>query len=51
MVRKTGLTPGAVAWGGWSDFNMLQRYYAHELPPQLTECADALASMTKVDGA
>lgn len=44
-VRKTGLTPGVQTWGGWSDFSMMSRYYAHALPAGLSEVADELGSM------
>jgi len=45
MVRRKGLTRAAQEWGGWSDFNMLSRHYAHALPAQLMEASDELASM------
>lgn len=48
MVRRVGLTRAAQEWGGWSDFEMLSRYYAHALPPGLCQAADELASI--VDG-
>jgi integrase len=45
MVRRTGLTRAAQEWGGWSDFNMMSRHYAHALPAGLTQAADELASI------
>lgn len=45
MVRRTGLTVAAQHWGGWSDFSMMQKYYAHALPAGLDQAADELASM------
>jgi len=45
MVRRTGLTVAAQHWGGWSDFAMLQKYYAHALPAGLDQAADELSSM------
>lgn len=47
MVRRTGLTRAAQEWGGWSDYNMMTRYYAHALPAQLDQAADELASMAE----
>lgn len=49
MIRRTGITRAAQEWGGWSDFAMLSKYYAHALPPQLTEASDELASMADND--
>lgn len=49
MVRRTGLTVAAQHWGGWSDFAMLQRYYAHALPAGLDQAADELSSMAAND--
>ena len=51
MVRRTGLTVAAQHWGGWSDFAMMQKYYAHALPPGLDGAADELASMAMNDNA
>jgi len=45
MVRRTGLTRAAQEWGGWSDFNMLSKHYAHALPAQLEQASDELASI------
>jgi len=45
MVRRRGITRAAQEWGGWSDFDMLSRYYAHALPPGLDQAADELASI------
>jgi integrase len=45
MVRRTGLTVAAQHWGGWSDFSMMQKYYAHALPAGLDQAADELSSM------
>jgi integrase len=49
MVRRTGLTVGAQHWGGWSDFSMMQKYYAHALPAGLDQVADELSSMAAND--
>lgn len=49
MVRRTGLTVAAQHWGGWSDFSMMQKYYAHALPPGLDQAADELSSMAAND--
>ncbi len=49
MVRRTGLTVAAQHWGGWSDFSMMQKYYAHALPPGLDQASDELASMAAND--
>jgi len=49
MVRRTGLTVAAQHWGGWSDFAMMQRYYAHALPAGLDQAADELSSMAAND--
>jgi integrase len=45
MVRRLGLTRAAQEWGGWSDFAMLSKYYAHALPAGLDQAADELASI------
>lgn len=45
MIRRLGLTRAAQEWGGWSDFAMLSRYYAHALPAQLSQASDELASI------
>ena len=45
MVRRTGLTVEAQRWGGWSSFTMMERHYAHALPPRLHQASDELASM------
>jgi integrase len=45
MVRRIGLTRGAQEWGGWSNFTMLSRFYAHALPPGLAQASDELASI------
>lgn len=47
MVRRIGLTRAAQEWSGWSDFQMLSKYYAHALPPQLAEASDELASIVE----
>ncbi len=49
MVRRTGLTVAAQHWGGWSDFSMMQKYYAHALPAGLDQAADELSSMAAND--
>lgn len=49
MVRRTGLTVGAQHWGGWSDFAMMQKYYAHALPAGLDQPSDELSSMAAND--
>lgn len=49
MVRRTGLTVAAQSWGGWSDFSMMQKYYAHALPAGLDQAADELSSMAAND--
>jgi integrase len=45
MVRRKGITRAAQEWGGWSDFQMLSKYYAHALPAGLEQAADELASI------
>ena len=45
MVRRTGLNRAAQEWGGWSDFYMLSKHYAHALPAQLEQASDELASI------
>lgn len=42
MVQRTGITPAAVAWFGHSSPAMMQRTYAHVLPPRLIECTAEL---------
>jgi integrase len=43
MVSKTGLTPGAQRWGGWSSYRMMEATYVHALPPSLADASDALS--------
>lgn len=45
MIRRVGITRAAQEWGGWSDFAMLSKYYAHALPPQLAQAAEELESI------
>jgi integrase len=49
MVRRIGITRAAQEWGGWTNFSMLSRYYAHALPPGLEQAADELASIVDED--
>jgi len=45
MVRRIGLTRAAQEWGGWSDYNMMSKHYAHALPAGLAQASDELASI------
>lgn len=49
MVRRIGITRAAQEWGGWSDFSMISRYYAHALPAGLEHASDELASIVDDD--
>ena len=49
MIRRRGLTRAAQEWGGWSNFTMMERFYAHALPPGLEEASDDLGSMADDD--
>lgn len=49
MVRRKGITRAAQEWGGWSDFQMLSKYYAHALPAGLEQAADELSSIVDED--
>lgn len=49
MVRRTGLTRAAQEWGGWSDWSMLSRFYAHALPGGLEQAAEELSSIVDED--
>lgn len=46
MVRRKGITRAAQEWGGWSDFLMISRFYAHALPAGLEQASDELASIS-----
>jgi integrase len=50
MVRRKGITRAAQEWGGWSDFQMLSKYYAHALPAGLEVASDELASIADEGG-
>lgn len=51
MIRRTGITVTAQKWFGWSNFKMMERVYAHALPPQLEDGARELESIAEEDKA